>query len=174
MPAPLASNATGRTLSAASPIPPAIEPPAPVAGPLPLFDQTMCCAATASYEPSRPNRFKRLIHEVPGLRKLNPSGADGKGFVPARPLHDIQISLPPSTRTVLMQRKQMDVKASVDASGRVTRVELLSPRDEYLVKLASYNATGWRFAPAELNDHAVSSEIILHFRFDNNLSRQHQ
>jgi hypothetical protein len=72
-----------------------------------------------------------------------------------------------------MPKNQMDLKASVDASGRVTRVELLSPRDEYLVKLASYNAAGWRFAPAKLNDHPVSSEVILHFRFDANLSHQH-
>jgi hypothetical protein len=174
MPAPLASNVTARTLSPTLPAPPAIEPSAPAAAPLRLFDEPMCCAATASYEPSRPNRFKRLIHEVPGLRRLNPSGGDGKGFVPARPLHDIQISLPPDTRTVLTQKKQMDLKASVDASGRVTRVELLSPRDEYLVKLASYNAPGWRFAPAELNDHPVSSEVILHFRFDTNLTHQNQ
>ena len=132
----------------------------------------MCCTATASYELARPNRLQRLIHEVPGLRRANPSGADGKGLVPPRPLHDIEISLPPDTSTVLMQNKRMDLKASVDASGWVTRVELLSPRDEYLVKLAAYNATGWRFAPAELNDHPVSSEIILHFRFDTNLSRK--
>jgi len=72
-----------------------------------------------------------------------------------------------------MQKKQMDLKASVDASGRVTRVELLSPRDEYLANLASYNAAAWRFAPAKLNDQPVSSDIILHFRFDSNLSHPH-
>ena len=72
-----------------------------------------------------------------------------------------------------MQKKRMDLKASVDVSGRVTRVELLSPPDEYLVKLAAYNATGWRFAPAKLKDHPVSSEVILHFRFDTNLSHQY-
>ena len=174
MPAPLPSNATAQTISPAPPAPPAIEPSAPVAGKPLLFDEPMCCAATASYEPSRPNRLKRLIHEVPGLRKLNPASADSKGFVPPRPLHDIQISLPPETRTVLMQKKQMDLKASVNASGRVTRVELLSPRDEYLANLASYNAAAWRFAPAKLNDQPVPSEVILHFRFDASLSHQHE
>jgi hypothetical protein len=103
---------------------------------------------------------------------LNPSVADGKGFVPPRPLHDIQISLPPDTSGVLMQEKRMDLKASVDASGRVTHVELSFPRNKYLAQLAAYNATGWRFATAELNDHPVSSEIILHFRFDTNSSHK--
>ena len=66
----------------------------------------------------------------------------------------------------------MDLKASVDASGRVTRVELLSPLDEDLVKLAAYAANGWRFAPAALNDQPVSGEIILHFSFDTKSAAQ--
>ena len=169
MPSPLAADATG-ALSPTPLAPPAVEPSAPDPGPPLLLEETTCCVATASYEPSMPNRLKRLIHEVPGFRKLNP---DDRGFVPPRPLHEIQISLPPDTSTLLMQTKRMDLKASVDVSGRVTRVELLSPRDEYLVKLAAYNATGWRFAPAKLNARPVSSEVILHFRFDANLSHQH-
>jgi hypothetical protein len=172
MPLPLAPNTRDRALIPTPPAPPAIEPSAPEARPLLPFDETTCCAATASYEPAKPNRVKRLIHEVPGLRKLSPSVADGKGFVPPRPLHDIQISLPPDTSTVLMQERRMDLKASVDASGRVTRVELLFPRGKYLATLAAYNATRWRFVPAELNDHPVSSEIILHFRFDTDLSHK--
>jgi hypothetical protein len=71
-----------------------------------------------------------------------------------------------------MQKKRMDVKASVDASGRVTRVELLSPRDEDLVTLAAYAANGWRFAPAELNDELVPAKIILHFSFDTTSTAQ--
>jgi Gram-negative bacterial TonB protein C-terminal len=172
MPPSLASNATGRAFSLNPSAPATVEPSASGAGPLLPVNETMCCVASASYELSRPNRLKRLIHEVPGLRKLNPSRADDKGFVAPRPLHEIQIFLPPDTSALLTQKKQVDVRASVDASGRVTRVELLSPRDEYLVKLAAYNASGWRFAPAELNDHPVSSEVILHFSFDADLSHR--
>ena len=62
----------------------------------------------------------------------------------------------------------MDLKATVDASGRVTRVELLSPKDEELVRLAAYAAGTWSFVPAKVNDRAVPSEVILHFTFSGN------
>jgi len=71
-----------------------------------------------------------------------------------------------------MQKKRMDLKASVDASGRVTSVELLSPLDEELVKLAAYAANEWRFAPAALNNQPVSGKIILHFSFDTKSAAQ--
>jgi Gram-negative bacterial TonB protein C-terminal len=60
----------------------------------------------------------------------------------------------------------MNVKASINESGRVTRVELLAPKDRWLVNLAAYVACNWKFAPALRNDINVSSEVILHFRFD--------
>jgi hypothetical protein len=62
----------------------------------------------------------------------------------------------------------MDLKATVNESGRVTRVELLAPKDEELVRLASYAAGAWPFVPAKLNDKAVPSEVILHFTFSGN------
>jgi TonB family protein len=74
--------------------------------------------------------------------------------------------LPPEARGALRDGR-MDLKASVNESGRVTRVELLSPKDEELVRLASYAASDWPFTPARLNDKAVSSEVILHFNFGN-------
>ena len=66
----------------------------------------------------------------------------------------------------------MDLKASVDAFGRVIRVELLSPRDEDLVRLAASAASGWSFAPAELNDQPVPGKIILRFSFETNSAAQ--
>jgi Gram-negative bacterial TonB protein C-terminal len=62
----------------------------------------------------------------------------------------------------------MDLKASIDASGHVTRVELLSPRDEELVTLAAYAANHWSFTPARLDEQPVPGEVILHFHFDSN------
>jgi hypothetical protein len=167
-----AINVKGRTLSPVLPPPPAIGQSTPDAGQLPPFLGTMCCTATATYEPVRPSGLQRMIHKVPGLRRLNPSSTGGKGFVPPRPIHDIQFVLPADASPALMQKKRMDVKASVDASGRVTRVELLSPRDEDLVTLAAYAANGWRFAPAELNDELVPAKIILHFSFDTTSTAQ--
>jgi TonB family protein len=166
MPATSAINLKGRTLSPALPPPPAIRQSAPEASQLPPFGKTMCYTATATYEPARPSGFQRVILKVPGLRRLNPAHTGGKGFVPPRPIQDIQFALPLDASPVLMQKKRMDLKASVDASGRVTSVELLSPPDEELVKLAAYAANRWRFAPAALNDQPVSGKIILHFSFD--------
>jgi hypothetical protein len=167
-----AINVKARTLSPLLPPPPTLGQSTPVAGQLPRFLETMCCTATATYEPVRPSGLQRMIHKVPGLRRLNPSSTGVKGFIPPRPIHDIQFVLPPDASPALMQKKRMDVKASVDASGRVTRVELLSPRDEDLVTLAAYAANGWRFAPAELNDEFVPAKVILHFSFDTNSTAQ--
>lgn len=90
-----------------------------------------------------------------------------KGFVAARPAREITLVLPAEARAILTQNR-MDLKASVDESGRVTRVQLLAPKDEELVRLASYAASDWPFVPAKLNDKAVPSEVILHFNFGSN------
>lgn len=169
-----AINVKGQTLGPVLPLPPAIGQSTPDAGQLRPFLETLRYTATATYEPVRPSGFQRMIHKVPGLRRFNPSGTDVKGFVPPRPIHDIQFVLPPDASPALVQKKRMDVKATVDATGRVTRVELLSPRDEDLVTLAAYAANGWRFAPAELNDELVSAKIILHFSFDTNSAAQNR
>ena len=87
--------------------------------------------------------------------------------MPPQPIHNIQFVLPPGGVLALAQNKQIDLKASVDASGHVTRVELISPRDEELVTLAAYAASDWKFAPAHLDEQAVPAEVILHFHFDN-------
>jgi protein TonB len=150
---PQATNTRDRTFSPEIP-PPAISLSTTVAlQPLP-FRETMCCTATATYEPARPGAVQRLIHKVP------------KGLAPPRPLHDIEFSLPPDASPALMQKKRMDLKASVDASGRVTRVELLFPKDERLVELAADAANRWKFAPAQLNGQPVPGELILHFSFE--------
>ena len=62
----------------------------------------------------------------------------------------------------------MDLKATVDESGRVTRVQLLFPKNEELVRLAAYAASNWPFVPAKLNDKAVPGEVTLHFTFSGN------
>jgi hypothetical protein len=168
MPTASAINMKGGTL----PPPPTIRQSAPDAVALAPFRETTCCTATATYEPAKPNSLQRVMHKVPGLRRLDPSSTGGKGFVPPRPIHEIQFAFPPGASPAFLQKKHMDLKASVDASGHVTRVELLSPRDEDLVKLAAYAANEWHFAPAELNDQPVPGKIILHFSLDTNSTAQ--
>ena len=62
----------------------------------------------------------------------------------------------------------MDLRAFVDQSGRVTRVQLLSPKSEELVDVAANAASNWPFIPAKLNDMTIPSEVILHFTFGGN------
>ena len=171
MPAATAASPMSNIV-ASTPPPPAIKPPTPDASQFPPFLKTMCCAATATYEPVKPNSFRRVIQKVPVLRRLDPSSTGGQGFAPPQPLHDIRFALPPDAIPMLMRKKQMDLKASVDASGRVTRVQLLSPRDEDLVTRAADAANAWRFAPAQLNGHPVPGEVILHFSFDDSPAAQ--
>jgi hypothetical protein len=164
-PAPLAVNSRTRSTSPALPSAPSITPATPAVGQFPKLPERTCCSATATYEPVKRNGLNRLIHGMPGFRRSDSSG--GKGFVPPHALRDIQINVPPDASAPLVRKMRMDVKATVDESGRVTRIELLSPKDEGLATLAGYGANQWKFAPAKLNDQPVASEIILHFRFDN-------
>ena len=134
--------------------------------PPPSLNQKLCCVGTAFLEPAKPAGFQRVLRRVPGLRRIGQHPEAEEGFVAAKPRRDITLLLPPGARASLRDGR-MDLKASVDESGRVTRVELLSPKDEELVRLASYAASDWPFTPARLNDKTVPSEVILHFNFGN-------
>ncbi len=164
-PATLVPNLTARKADAALPAPPAIGTAAPNVD-LP-FAGTIGNTATATWESPSPKGVRRIINKLPGLRRHSVV-AGGKEFVPPRPIHEVQFVLPPGGIPALARTKQMDLKASIDASGHVTRVELLSPRDEELVTLAAYAANHWSFAPARLDEQPVPGEVILHFHFDSN------
>ncbi len=163
-PPPLVSNLAGREMDAALPAPPAVGAPAIKLGESPAFTGTAGSSATATYELPNPKGIHRIFHKLAGIGRQS-AVTGGKDFVPPKPVHAIQFVLPPGGVPILAQRKKLDLKASVDASGRVTRVELLSPRDEELATLAGYAASHWSFSPAQLDEQAVPSEIILHFDF---------
>lgn len=148
-------------------------PPAPALAPIAESrgsgvpgTQKPCCVASAVYETVRPHRFQRFIEKVPGIRRLQRNNEVGAGFLPPHPLHENTFTLPPGTSPQAFQRHHVDLKASIDEAGSVTRVELLSPKDEELLTLAVFAANGWKFVPARLNDQAVSSQIIIHFWFE--------
>ena len=164
-PPPLVSNLARQEVDAALPAPPAADAPAIKLGESPAFPRRAGSTATATYELPNPKGIHRIIHKLAGIRRRS-AVTEGKHFVPPKPLHEIQFVLPPGAIPILAQRKKMDLKASVDASGRITRVELLSPRDEELATLAGYAANHWSFSPAQLDEQAVPSEVILHFDFN--------
>ena len=129
-----------------------------------ILAQKTCCVGTATFEPARPALLKRVLGKVPGLRRIHQNPVNADGYLPPRPARPISMVLPPETGAALTQGT-MDLKATVNESGRVTRVELLSPKNEELVRLAAYAASNWPFVPAKVNDEAVPSEVILHFTF---------
>jgi hypothetical protein len=154
-------------------VPPAELPAAPTLLPRPsgnrveLPQVSACCVATATIEPVIPSAFRRALQKVPGLRRLQHRAETEDGFLPAKPGQDVTLWVPPGAagRTAL-QKRRMDLKATVDPSGGVTQVELLAPKDEHLLSIAAYAASRWKFVPARLGDQAVASQVILHFQFD--------
>lgn len=149
------------------PGPPAL--PAITQNPAPslILGHKTCCVGTATLEPVRPALVRRMLGKVPGLRRIHQSPANTDGYVAPRPAREINLVLPPEARAALTQGT-MDLKATVNESGHVTRVQLLSPKDEELVRLAAYAAGSWPFVPAKINDEAVPGEVILHFKFSGN------
>ncbi len=117
----------GRSWMLRLPAPPAVGAPAIKLGESPVFTATAGSTATATYELPNPKGIHRIFHKLAGIGRQSPV-TGGKNFVPPRPVHEIQFVLPPGGIPILAQRKKMDLKASVDASGRITRVELLSPK----------------------------------------------
>ena len=147
------------------------ELPAPPT-PLPVLANTVpslgyrrepCEFATATYEPAKAGRMRGLVRKIPGIH-----GSSAKDFVPARPLQEITFMLPLGSSPGVVATRRMDLKATVDPTGAVTRVELISPREEQLVEMASYAASQWKFSPAQANAKPVASEVILHFNFYGN------
>jgi TonB family protein len=132
-----------------------------------ILGHKTCCVGTATFEAARPALVRRVLGKVPGLRRIHQSPANTDGYVAPRPAREINLVLPPEARAALT-RGTMDLKATVNESGHVTRVQLLSPKDEELVRLAAYAAGNWPFVPAKINDEAVPSEVILHFTFNGN------
>jgi hypothetical protein len=132
-----------------------------------ILGRKTCCVGTATFEPAQPSRLQRVLGTVPGIRRIHRNPENAEGYVVSRPARAITLVLPPEASAALT-RGTMDLKATVDASGRVTRVELLSPKDGELVRLAAYAASAWPFIPAKVNYRAVTSEVILHFTFSGN------
>jgi Gram-negative bacterial TonB protein C-terminal len=132
-----------------------------------ILGHKTCCVGTATFEPVRPALLRRVLGKVPGLRRIHQNPANADGYLPPRPARPINLVLPPETGASLPQGI-LDLKATVNEKGRVTRVQLLSPKDEELVRLAAYAASDWPFVPAKVNDEAVPGEVILHFTFSGN------
>ena len=87
----------------------------------------------------------------------------------ARPLRRIQPVVPANIVAMLKKTTSVHVRVRVDAAGKVTAAEPLSPAPgigQYLATTAAATARLWTFAPARQGNTPVPSELILKFDFD--------
>jgi len=85
-----------------------------------------------------------------------------EGEVAAQVLPDV----PQGARDTIRIPIQVVVRVKADASGAVSNAELdEEPVSRYFGNLALQAARSWRFKPAQVDGHAVSSEWLLRFEF---------
>jgi len=106
----------------------------------------------------------RLVGKVPLVRRF---GKSAKASTPA-PIIQAQPVLTASAKQSITQPVSVDVRVDVGVSGMVDTAEVMEfsePFNEALVNSALAAAVRWTFEPARADHLAVSSKVILHFRF---------
>jgi len=116
-------------------------------------------------EPVSDSRLVRVIGKVPLLRRLRKQ----EKTTAAVPVYQAQPTLRSADKKGLVQPSAVAVKVYVAESGAVKRAEVVEfgdPPNWDLANASLAAARKWTFNPARLDDMAVSSEVILHFRFN--------
>jgi hypothetical protein len=116
-------------------------------------------------EPISASRLGRVVGKVPLLRRLRKQ----EQTIAPVPLYQAQPTLKSVDKQGLFQPASVAVKVYVAESGAVKRAEVVEYGDPPNWNLANASlaaARKWTFQPARLDDMAVSSEVILHFRFN--------
>ena len=165
--------APAASIAVASPIPPAapslveraeaatVVRPSVAQPPTSQHDPSIAMVA----EPVSDSRLVRVIGKVPLLRRLRKQ----EQTTAAVPLYQAQPTLRTLDMQGLFQPASVAVKVYVAESGAVKRAEIVEYGDPPNWSLANASlaaARKWTFHPARLDDMAVSSEVILHFRFN--------
>jgi hypothetical protein len=154
-PIPPAAPSSVERAEAASVVRPSVAQPS-----TPQHDPSITMVA----EPVSGSRLVRVVGKVPLLRRLRKQ----EQTTAAVPLYQAQPTLRTLDRQGLFQPASVAVKVYVAESGAVKRAEVLEYGDPPNWSLANASlaaARKWTFHPARLDDMAVSSEVILHFRF---------
>ena len=165
--------APAASIAVASPIPPAapslveraeaatVVRPSVAQPPTSQHDPSIAMVA----EPVSDSRLVRVIGKVPLLRRLRKQ----EQTTAAVPLYQAQPTLRTLDMQGLFQPASVAVKVYVAESGAVKRAEIVEYGDPPNWSLANASlaaARKWTFHPARLDDMAVSSEVVLHFRFN--------
>jgi hypothetical protein len=102
--------------------------------------------AEVSYDAAHVGPLRGLFHKID---------------VPASPIKKVAPMKPADAGA---DTRPVDVKAFIDDTGIVTRVQLLTKGSDY-AEAALNAARQWQFTPARKHDKPVASEMVLHFRF---------
>ena len=116
-------------------------------------------------EPISESRLVRVIGKVPLLRRLR---KQEQTTAPV-PVYQAQPALKSVDKQGLIQPAAVAVKVYVAESGAVKRAEVVEfgdPPNWDLANASLAAARKWTFHPARLDDMPISSEVILHFRFN--------
>jgi hypothetical protein len=116
-------------------------------------------------EPVSGSKLGRVVGKVPLLRRLKTHD----NFVAPVPVYQAQPSLKLPNQQRLTQLALVDVKVDVAESGKVKFAEITEfgdPPNFSLANAALAAARQWTFTPARAEDLPVSSQVVLHFRFN--------
>jgi protein TonB len=111
------------------------------------------------------SKLGHVVGKVPLLRRLN--GHDN--VAPAVPVYQAQPSLKLPNQQQVTEPVLVDVKVDVAESGKVKFAEITEygdPPNFSLANAALAAARQWTFTPARAEDLPVSSQVVLHFRFN--------
>jgi hypothetical protein len=88
--------------------------------------------------------------------------------VPATPLRQVAPATPPEIRSRLLRPVIVEVLVSIDAAGKVVRVESHAPKgtSQFLIDASVLAAQKWTFHPAMVGGQPVPASALLQFRFD--------
>jgi TonB family protein len=87
-------------------------------------------------------------------------------------LEEVSPDVSPGARRTITGHIKVSARVSVDSSGNVSGVTLVSPGpSKYFAKQALAASRRWRFSPAQVNGQPSASEWILRFQFGRTSTR---
>ena len=141
---------------------PAIAPPPPPA-------QTRVQPQAQPQSPSQPQTLPQAPPSTPTPAQPEPSAPATPANVtyhPPVPTRQVGPSFPAELRSVTLKPEVVEVRVTIDKTGRVVKAEALTQNvHRFFIDEAIHAARLWRFQPAQRGEEAVQSESILHFVF---------
>jgi len=129
------------------------------------LDKNSGPSVSVSVEPVSSSKLVRAVGRVPLLRRI----ASHDAIEPPIAVYEAQPSFALSNQQQISHSALVDVKVDVTESGKVSYAEIVDwgePPNFSLANAALAAAKQWTFKPARSEDLPVSSQVILHFRFN--------